>query len=120
MGFGFTSGRAFFTAIANPHFAHCREIDYIIAYECGFGGGDSIFRKYLREYCGLVLNPLMHVSIFKSRARRATVSEMRLVMIPDLMPAAEPTIIAVPSWAWKPLASISLALWSPKPPCRSF
>src|SRR6202162_2555928 len=54
-------------------------------------------------------------SIFRSRARRATVSEMRLVMIPVLIPARRASEIAVPSWALKPLASIRLVLWRPKP-----
>src|SRR5277367_947533 len=55
-------------------------------------------------------------SILRSRARNATVSEMRLVMIPVLMPAARAKAIPVPSWAWKPLASIRLVLCDPKPP----
>src|ERR1035438_6996117 len=55
-------------------------------------------------------------SIFKSRARRATVSEMHLVMMPVLIPAMRASMMAVPSWAWKPLASIRLTLWNPTAP----
>src|ERR1700722_17080 len=52
-------------------------------------------------------------SILRSRARNATVSELRLVIIPVLMPAARAKDIPVPSWAWKPLASIRLVLCEP-------
>src|SRR5664279_6417128 len=41
---------------------------------------------------------------------------MRLVMIPVLIPAIRAKEMAVPSWAWKPLASIRLVLRRPKPP----
>src|ERR1700686_1987821 len=45
---------------------------------------------------------------------------MRLVIIPVFMPARRQNEIAVPSCAWKPLASIRVALCNPKPPCPPY
>ena len=97
--------------------AHGWQIDDVVADEGGFFQFDSfLFDDLLEGRCACRGFPGERIQVFRSRARSATVSEMRLVMSPVLMPPRRASEMEVPSWAWNPLASIRDWLWSPNPP----
>src|SRR5208282_4294943 len=110
-----TSGRAFFTAIARPHLRIAGTSITSSPTKAASAAVIPSFSRICANTDALSWIPWYTWSIFRSRARRATVSEMRLVMIPVLIPASRANEIAVPSWAWKPLASIKFVLWRPNP-----
>jgi hypothetical protein len=77
--------------------AHHSKIEYVVPDEGNFAGAKSFRAENFAKGFQLVPNALVDLLHLRSRARKATVSELRRVMSPALMPAMRAIEMPAPS-----------------------